>query len=76
MLRYLIGYILGTVMGIFLFGAMIAGDGEPVQGYGFVIGLWFAFLITGLTWSHRHHIKKRDEYNEKLKGGDRFRLNN
>lgn len=52
MLRFLIGYILGTVMGIFLFGAMIAGDGEPVQGYGFVIGLWLAFLVTGLTWDH------------------------
>lgn len=68
MLRFLIGYILGTVMGIFLFGAMIAGDGEPVQGYGFVIGLWLAFLVTELTWSHKHHIKKRNDYYKKIRG--------
>lgn len=72
MLRFLIGYILGTVMGIFLFGAMIAGDGGPVQGYGFVIGLWLAFLVTGLTWSHKHHIKKRDDYYKKIRGPSKW----
>lgn len=72
MLRFLIGYILGTVMGIFLFGAMIAGDEGPVQGYGFVIGLWLAFLVTGLTWSHKHHIKKRDDYYKKIRGPSKW----
>lgn len=72
MLRFLIGYILGTVMGIFLFGAMITGDGGPVQGYGFVIGLWLAFLVTGLTWSHKHHIKKRDDYYKKIRGPSKW----
>lgn len=59
MLRFLIGYILGTLSGFMSFAAFVNTD---YSSRIFFVAVWIIVLILGLVWSHKHHVKKRDYY--------------
>ena len=71
MFRFLIGYLSGTVMGILLIASLLTHD--PFASAIF-LALWIIILILGLVWSHKHHIKKRDEYYKKIRGPSKWLL--
>lgn len=71
MFRFLIGYLSGTVMGILLI--TILSDQFALAPIVF-LALWISILILGLIWSHKHHIKKRDEYYKKIRGPSKWLL--
>ena len=72
MFRFLIGYLSGTVMGILLIASLIRDQSvlTPI----IFLALWIIILILGLVWSHKHHIKKRDEYYKKIRGPSKWLL--
>lgn len=76
MFRFLIGYLSGTVMGILLIASLIARDQCDQFALAPIVflALWFIILILGLVWSHKHHIKKRDEYYKKIRGPSKWLL--
>lgn len=62
MLRALIGWVLGFVCGVITIASV--GSGKDVRSVAvFVI---VASLIFCLTFAHKHHLKKRKEYYDKL----------
>lgn len=71
MFRFLIGYILGTVMGIVLCAGLITMD-QDISIIVFFSILWIMLLVLGLVWSHKHHIKKRDDYYKKIRGPSKW----
>lgn len=70
MFRFLIGYLSGTVMGILLIARLITHGQFAIT----FLALWIIILILGLVWSHKHHIKKRDEYYKKIRGPSKWLL--
>lgn len=69
MLRGFVGYVLGALCGIFTFVTCI--DPNPdntAAGIAFAITFDVIVLTSFLTWCHKHHIKKRDEYYDKVRG--------
>lgn len=71
MFRFLIGYLSGTVMGILLIAIL---SDQSASAPIIFLALWFIILILGLVWSHKHHIKKRDEYYKKIRGPSKWLL--
>lgn len=69
MLRFLIGYILGTFLGFMSFSAFVNID---YSSRIFFVAVWIIVLILGLLWSHKHHIKKRDDYYKKIHGPSKW----
>ena len=69
MLRFLIGYILGTFLGFMSFAAFVNID---YSSRIFFVAVWIIVLILGLVWSHKHHIKKRDDYYKKIHGPSKW----
>ena len=76
MFRFLIGYLSGTVMGILLIASLISLITREQSASAPIIflALWIIILILGLVWSHKHHIKKRDEYYKKIRGPSKWLL--
>lgn len=75
MFRFLIGYLSGTVMGILLSASLIMITREQSASALIIfLALWIIILILGLVWSHKHHIKKRDEYYKKIRGPSKWLL--
>lgn len=72
MFRFLIGYLSGTVMGILLIVSLITRDQSASALI--IFALWIIILVLGLVWSHKHHIKKRDEYYKKIRGPSKWLL--
>ena len=68
MLRGLIGYLLGMVLGAFTVSSFVMGD-SPI--FWVVIDILALGLL--LFWCHKHHIKKRDEYHDKIRGKSKYR---
>lgn len=67
MLRFLIGYILGAIFG---FLAVVSFIVQPTnEGMFFTILFGVITCGVGLTWCHKHHIKKREDYYRKIRGG-------
>ncbi len=73
MLRFLIGYIFGTFLGFMSFAAFV-GINENYSSFIFFAAIWIIILILGLVWSHKHHIKKRDDYYKKIRGPSKWLL--
>lgn len=71
MFRFLIGYIGGTVIGIALCAGLITIDQDTSNIIFFSI-LWLILLAIGLYWSHKYHIKKRNDYYKKVRGPSRW----
>lgn len=71
MFRFLIGYLSGTVMGILLIAIL---SDQSASAPIIFLALWIIILILGLVWSHKHHIKKRDEYYKKIRGPSKWLL--
>lgn len=68
MLRGLIGFILGMVCGTFTIASFATGD-SPI----FWVVIDVIVLTVLLIWCHRHHIKKRDEYHDKIRGRFKYK---
>ena len=68
MLRGLIGFILGMICGTFTISSYLIGDSLIIWVIIDVI-----VLIVLLIWCHKHHIKKRDEYHDKIRGRFKYR---
>ncbi len=68
MLRGLIGFILGMICGVFTISSYLIGDSLIIWVIIDVI-----VLIVLLIWCHKHHIKKRDEYHDKIRGRFKYR---
>lgn len=71
MFRFLIGYLSGTVMGILL---IVSLSDQSASAPIIFLALWIIILVLGLVWSHKHHIKKRDEYYKKIRGPSKWLL--
>lgn len=70
MFRFLIGYILGTLLGFMSFAVFVSsGDCASLI---FFVAVWIIILILGLVWSHKHHIKKREDYYKKIRGPSKW----
>lgn len=71
MFRFLIGYILGTLLGFMSFAVFV---GKNPASFIFFVTIWIIILVLGLVWSHKHHIKKRDNYYKKIRGPSKWLL--
>lgn len=73
MFRFLIGYTFGTFLGFMSFAAFVSIN-ENYSSFIFFAVVWVIILILGLVWSHKHHIKKRDDYYKKIRGPSKWLL--
>ena len=68
MLRGLIGFIVGAGCGVFTFASFMMEGAEAAS-------VWIAIDIISLAalliWCHKHHIKMRDKYHDKIRGGSK-----
>jgi len=69
MFRFLIGYILGTFLGFMSFAVFVSQNKASLI---FFVAVWIIILVLGLVWSHRHHIRKRDDYYKKIRGPSKW----
>jgi uncharacterized protein YacL len=68
MLRGLIGFILGMICGVFTISSC-----HIPEYLIFWIVIDVIVLTVLLIWCHKHHIKKRDEYHDKIRGRFKYR---
>ncbi len=70
MFRFLVGYILGTFLGFMSFAVFVSPQNKA--SLIFFVAVWIIILVLGLVWSHRHHIRKRDDYYKKIRGPSKW----
>lgn len=66
MLRAIIGYILGFLSGALVMIAILAAKPDTVF---FAVAFSIITFIAVAIFAHRHHIKMRNKYYDKLKNG-------
>lgn len=66
MLRAIIGYILGFLSGALVMIAILAAKPDTVL---FTVAFSIITFIAVVIFAHRHHIKMRNKYYNKLKNG-------
>ena len=66
MLRAIIGYILGFLSGALVIVAILAAKPDTVF---FTVTFSIITFIAAAIFAHRHHIKMRNKYYNKLKNG-------
>lgn len=66
MLRAIIGYILGFLSGALVMIAILAVKPDSVF---FTVAFSIITFIAVVIFAHRHHIKMRNKYYDKLKNG-------
>lgn len=66
MLRAIIGYILGFLSGALVMIAILAVKPDSVF---FTVAFSIITFIAVVIFAHRHHIKMRNKYYNKLKNG-------
>lgn len=66
MLRAIIGYILGLLSGALVMIAILAAKPDTVF---FTVTFSIITFIAVVIFAHRHHIKMRNKYYNKLKNG-------
>lgn len=66
MLRAIIGYILGFLSGTLVIIAILSAKPDTVF---FTVAFSIITFIAVVIFAHRHHIKMRNKYYNKLKSG-------
>ena len=66
MLRAIIGYILGFLSGALVMIAILTAKPDTVL---FTVAFSIITFIAVVIFAHRHHIKMRNKYYNKLKNG-------
>jgi len=67
MIRFLLGYLIGAVIGFLLSFAFIYFKVSNIAiPFVFFSTFFIVIFIVGLTWSHKHHIRMKKEYYKKI----------
>lgn len=66
MLRAIIGYVLGFLSGALVMIAILAAKPDTVF---FTVAFSIITFIAVVIFAHRHHIKMRNKYYDRLKNG-------
>lgn len=65
MFRFLIGYLIGALIGFLLSISFVYFKASNVA-ISFVFFSFVVIFIAGMLWSHKHHIRMKKEYYKKI----------
>lgn len=67
MLRFLVGYLIGAVIGFLLSVSFVYFKvSNDAISFVFFSVLFVVIFVIGLVWSYKHHIRMKKEYYKKI----------